>query len=156
MFTKVLIKNREDFEAREGQTLFLSEPVLASKERIQQYCQSVDQMDWFHWDEERCKQSSFGAIVAPGMFTLSLIHSVYFNHVELQGLKALFLGSDRFRILQPVTAGSELRLTFDVQRVEIRDEGFAVHYTFSWHADAEPQPVTLGNFIVRYWAETDK
>ncbi|MFK7732965.1 MAG: MaoC/PaaZ C-terminal domain-containing protein [Pseudomonadales bacterium] len=153
MAKKVVIQTSEDFQDREGQTLFVSEPVLASKERIQQYCQSVNQMDWFHWDEERCKQSPFGAIVAPGMFTLSLIHSVYFENVELRGLRALFLGSDRFRILKPVTAGSELRLTFDVQKIEIRDHGFAVHYSFTWNADGNEQPVTLGNFIVRYWEE---
>lgn len=153
MSSKVVISGIEDFQAREGETLFVSRPVLASKERIQQYCQSVNQMDWFHWDEERCKQSAFGAIVAPGMFTLSLIHSVYFDQVELKGLKALFLGSDRFRILRPVTAGSQLRLQFDIQKVEIRDQGFAVHYAFTWSFDGEEQAVTLGNFIVRYWEE---
>jgi len=73
--------------------------------------------------------------------------------VKLQGLRALFLGSDRFRILRPVKAGDQLCLKFTVARVDVRDEGFAVHYDFSWHVNGEEQPVTLGNFIVRYWAE---
>jgi acyl dehydratase len=120
---------------------------------IQQFCRSVNQLDWFHFDEERCAASPFGAIVAPGMFTLSLIHSVYFDNVELHGLRALFLGSDRFRILRPVKAGDHLSLTFTVNTVEVRDEGFAVHYDFSWQVNGEEQPVTLGNFIVRYWPE---
>ena len=42
-----------------------------------------------------------GTIVAPGMLTLALIHSV--------------------------------------------------HYDFTWYANGEKQPITLGNFIVRYW-----
>ena len=97
--------------------------------------------------------SPFGAIVTPGIFTLSFILSVYFDNVALQGLRALFLGSDRFRILRPVKAGDQLRLTFTVNTVEVRDEGFAVHYDFSWQVNGEEQPVTLGNFIVRYWPE---
>ncbi len=153
MADKLLISSIEDFRNREGQVLFTSPTVLASKERIQEFCHSVNQMDWFHWDEERCRESDFGAIVAPGMFTLSLIHSTYFNNVDLQGLKALFLGSDRFRILKPVTAGSRLILTFTIAEVKSRNKGFAVHYDFEWHIAGEEEPVTLGNFIVRYWPE---
>ena len=153
MTEKLVIRSLEDFQAREGEVLFTSAPFTANKEMIQQFCRSVNQLDWFHFDEERCAASSFGAIVAPGMFTLSLIHSVYFDNVELQGLRALFLGSDRFRILRPVKAGDQLSLVFTVDRVEVRDDGFAVHYNFSWHTNGEEQPVTLGNFIVRYWPE---
>ena len=151
---KLIITGLEDFQLRTGQELFTSAPLVASKEMIQQFCRSVNQLDWFHFDEARCAASPFGAIVAPGMFTLSLIHSVYFENVELQGLRALFLGSDRFRILRPVKAGDQLSLLFKVERVEVREEGFAVHYDFSWHSNAEDQPVTLGNFIVRYWPDT--
>ena len=153
MTDKLVIRSLEDFQAREGEVLFTSTPLTANKEMIQQFCRSVNQLDWFHFDEARCAASSFGAIVAPGMFTLSLIHSVYFDNVELQGLRALFLGSDRFRILRPVKAGDQLSLVFTVDRVEVRDDGFAVHYNFSWHTSGEEQPVTLGNFIVRYWPE---
>ena len=150
---KLVIRGLEDFQAREGEKLFLSPAKEASKEQIQEFCRSVNQMDWFHFDEERCKASPFGAIVAPGMFTLSLIHSVYFENVELEGLRALFLGSDRFRILRPVKAGDRLQLEFTVTRVEVREKGFAVHYDFRWLVEGEEQPVTLGNFIVRYWPE---
>jgi acyl dehydratase len=153
MADKLVISSLEDFRAREGEILFASAPITASKDMIQQFCRSVNQLDWFHFDEERCAASPFGAIVAPGMFTLSLIHSVYFDNVELQGLRALFLGSDRFRILRPVKAGDQLSLVFTIDRVEVRDDGFAVHYNFSWHTNGEEQPVTLGNFIVRYWPE---
>ena len=151
MANKLIIRSLEDFQGHEGELLFTSPPLTATKEMIQQFCRSVNQLDWFHFDEDRCAASPFQKIVAPGMFTLSLIHSVYFENVELQGLRALFLGSDRFRILRPVKAGDQLQLAFTVKRVEVRDEGFAVHYDFNWYVSDEEQPVTLGNFIVRYW-----
>lgn len=153
MTDKLIINSKEDFQNREGEVLFTSPPLTASKEMIQQFCRSVNQLDWFHFDEERCAASPFGAIVAPGMFTLSLIHSVYFENVEIQNLRALFLGSDRFRVLRPVKAGDQLSLKFIVGKVEARNDGFAVHYDFSWHVKDEDQPVTLGNFIVRYWPD---
>ena len=153
MSDKLVISSLEDFSAREGELLFSSPSLVASKEKIQEFCTSVNQLDWFHFDEERAAASPFGTIVAPGMFTLALIHSVYFENVELRGLRALFLGSDRFRILRPVKAGDQLSLNFTIARVDVRDEGFAVHYDFSWRVNGEESPVTLGNFIVRYWAE---
>ena len=156
MSNKLVIDSMEAFQAREGQLLFTSEPLTASREMIQQFCRSVNQLDWFHFDEQRAAASPFGTIVAPGMFTLSLIHSVYFDNVELRGLRALFLGSDRFRIVGPVKAGDRLSLRFTVARVEAREAGFAVHYDFSWHANGEDKPVTLGNFIVRYWPEAQE
>jgi acyl dehydratase len=156
MSNKLVIDSMEAFQAREGQLLFTSEPLTASREMIQQFCRSVNQLDWFHFDEQRAAASPLGAIVAPGMFTLSLIHSVYFDYVELRGLRALFLGSDRFRIVGPVKAGDRLRLRFTVARVEAREAGFAVYYDFSWHANGEDAPVTLGNFIVRYWPEAQE
>ncbi len=153
MNTKLVISSLEDFQAREGELLFESPPLDVSKEKIQQFCRSVNQLDWFHFDEERATASPFGTIVAPGMFTLALIHSVYFDNVKLRGLRALFQGSDRFRILRPVKAGDQLSLRFTVVKIDVRDEGFAVYYDFSWHANGGEQPVTLGNFIVRYWPE---
>ena len=153
MSDKLVISSLVDFRAREGELLFSSPSLLASREKIQEFCRSVNQLDWFHFDEERAAASPFGTIVAPGMFTLALIHSVYFENVELKGLRALFMGSDRFRILRPVKAGDQLSLQFTVNRIEDRDEGFAVHYDLTWHANGEKQPVTLGKFIVRYWPE---
>lgn len=151
MSAKIVISSLADFQAAQGGQLFASPPVIVSKDMIQQFCLSVNQLDWFHFDENRCAESPFGAIVAPGMFTLALIHSVYFDNVELRGLRALFLGSDRFRILRPVKAGDALSLHFTVAKTEVRDAGFAVHYDFRWLNEADGDPVTLGNFIVRYW-----
>jgi len=82
---------------------------------------------------------------------MSLLHSVYFDNVEINNITALFLGSDRFRILKPVTAGSKLTLKFIIERIEKRELGIAIHYDFTWTIVGENQPVTLGNFIVRYW-----
>ena len=64
---KLIITGLEDFQLRTGQELFTSAPLVASKEMIQQFCRTVNQLDWFHFDEARCAASPFGAIVAPGM-----------------------------------------------------------------------------------------
>ena len=52
-------------------------------------------------------------------------------------------GSDRFCILCPVNASNQLSLQFTVERVNVREEGFAVHYDFSWHSNGEDPPAKL-------------
>ncbi len=145
---KVSISSADDFRAREGEVLFQSAPQTIDAEQIQAYCRAINQLDWFHFDEARA-QAEFGGIVAPGTMTLAMIHPTYFENVQLNGLRALFLGSDRFRIVGPLVAGDDLSLTFSVNKVEDRDEGFAVHYDFAWTRTGGP--VSVGNMIVRYW-----
>ena len=82
MTAQRLLSKQGDFEDLVGTTLFESDPVLISKQRIQDYCTSLGQMDWFHFDEVRCAESEFGAIVAPGTLTFALIHATFFQHVH--------------------------------------------------------------------------
>ena len=147
---KIRLNRQEDFSARSGQVLFQSEPLQITKERIQAYCRSLDQLDWFHFDEARCTQSEFGALIAPGTLSLALIHSTYFRHVELIDLKALFIGADDFRVMRPIKAGEFLILNFRIGEVIERHEGFRVSYDFEW-LETAGDSVTAGTFLVRYW-----
>jgi len=147
----IIINSFEEFETHTGNVLFTSSPRNISKSDIQDFCRSVDQMDWFHFDDERARASDFGGLVAPGTMTIALIHSTYFNEVELKGLRALFLGLDRFRVVAPLRAEASISLEFIVQKVEQRSEGFAVYYDFTWR-NCEHE-ISVGTTIVRYWPD---
>ena len=146
----ISISSYDDFVAREGELLFKSDPIAITKEMIHAFCTSIDQMDWFHFDEEQATEA-FGGIIAPGTMTITLIHPAYFREVQLEGLRALFLGLDRFRVIGPLRAGAEIVLEFVVQKAEVRSEGFAVYYDFTWRDNASGDEVSVGTTIVRYW-----
>ena len=155
MTAQRLLSKQGDFEDLVGTTLFESDPVLISKQRIQDYCRSLGQMDWFHFDEARCAESEFGAIVAPGTLTFALIHATFFQNVTLRGLKALFVGSDRFRVIRPVKAGEALVLRLDVANCLPRDGAFRVRYDFEWRSHDNAQMVSTGSFLVQYWEQPE-
>jgi len=150
-----VLSKQADFEDLVGATLFESDPVLISKKRIQDYCTSLGQMDWFHFDEARCAESEFGGIVAPGTLTFALVHATFFEHVTLRDLKALFVGSDRFRVIRPVTAGEALVLRFDVADCVPRGGAFRVRYDFEWRGHDNAEPVSNGTFLVQYWEQPE-
>jgi acyl dehydratase len=153
MPSKIVIASIDDFRQINGKTLFESQAKVVTKEEIKQYCKAIHQTDWFHFDEERARQSDFGSLVAPGTMTVALIHPTYFEQVELQNLRALFLGLDRLRIINPLKADSSISLRMDIARVEERDSGFAVYYDFLWRDVDSGTSISTGTTIVRYWPE---
>jgi acyl dehydratase len=148
---KIIIDGVQGFRALEGKHLFTSEPFLISKERIQEFCRSVDNDEWIHWDEDRCRNSQLGAIIMPAFMGPALASKVYFDHVEFNNLNGLFQGTDRIRLLKPIKAGDELVQHWRIERVEDRDQGIAVFYDVIWQVAGHDQPAGVATYIVRYW-----
>ncbi len=152
---KTKLHTQADFQARIGKALFQSAPRVVTKDQIQDYCRSLNQLDWFHFDEARSKAEGFGGIIAPGSLTFALVHTTFFEHVELIDLKALFVGSDRFRVLRPTTADEAISLTMSIAAVEGRSQGFRVQYDFQWRGNNASETISEGTFLVRYWPTSD-
>ena len=149
------LQTQNEFEELIGSVLFESTPKAVTREQIQDYCRSLNQLDWFHFDEERSQAAGFGGIIAPGSLTFALVHATFFEHVELVNLKALFVGSDRFRVLRPTNADEAISLTMSIAAVEGRSEGFRVQYDFQWRSDNASGAISEGTFLVRYWPTSD-
>ena len=148
---KTRLHTQAEFQARIGKVLFESAPRTLTKSQIQDYCRSLNQLDWFHFDEARSTAEGYGGIIAPGSLTFALVHTTFFEHVELVDLKALFVGSNRFRVLRPVSADEAISLAMSIATVEDRSEGFRVQYDFRWHNKNHEDTISEGTFLVRYW-----
>lgn len=148
---KTALHTQAEFQARIGKVLFESSPLIVTRDQIQDYCRSLNQLDWFHFDEARSKAEGYGGIIAPGSLTFALVHTTFFEHVELVDLKALFVGSNRFRVLRPVSADEAISLAMSIATVEDRSEGFRVQYDFRWHNKNHEDTISEGTFLVRYW-----
>jgi len=153
---KTALQTQEEFEQRVGEALFPPARRTVSKDQIHSYCRSLNQLDWFHFDDERSQAAGFGGIIAPGSLTFALIHSTFFECVELINLKALFIGSDRFRVRRPIVAGETICLEMSISSVKARSEGFRVHYDFRWLGTNQDDVVSEGIFLVRYWPVPDQ
>ena len=129
--------------------MFESSPLIVTRDQIQDYCRSLNQLDWFHFDEARSSAEGYGGIIAPGSLTFALVHTTFFEHVELVDLKALFVGSDRF-LHWPVSADEAISLAMSIATVEERSEGFRVQYDSDGIAKIRRTPSPRAP-LVRYW-----
>jgi acyl dehydratase len=80
---------------------------------------------WIHHDADRAAAGPFGATVAHGMLSLSLVVPLLFSlFVVENAVLVLHKGLDRVRFWVPVPAGARLRLVADLVSVSVRPHGY--------------------------------
>ncbi|MBX3596682.1 MAG: MaoC family dehydratase N-terminal domain-containing protein [Rhizobiaceae bacterium] len=149
--TKIVIDGLDGFRALKGAKLGPTPPITVTQAMIEQFCTSVQNEEWTHWDVERAKASPFGATIAPGMLTPAYFPKLWFDLVDLRNIDTMLLmGSDRIRLLSPLKCGSQFTMTAEIREVEEREKGIAVHIDATFNVVGQERPVSVTNFIIRY------
>ncbi len=95
-----------------GQELGVSQWMTIDQERINQFADCTNDHQWIHVDIERAKRESpFGAPVAHGFLTLSLLPSLQgdVGIIPAGVAQVINYGLDRVRFMAPVKVGSRIR-----------------------------------------------
>ena len=113
------INSYEEFAAYEGKELGVSEWVLISQERINQFADATDDHQWIHVDEEKCKaESPFGQTIAHGYLTLSMIPLMWNPIIEVNNLERMMnYGMDAIKFAQPVLSGQHICMKTKLQEL---------------------------------------
>jgi acyl dehydratase len=148
---KVIIDGLDGFRSMVGKTIGPSDPIEVTQQRIESFCHAVDNDEWIHFDEERCRQAGFGTTIAPGMMTQAFFSKLWFQMVDIRNVpRMLFLGSDRVRLLAPLKKGQAFNMSATIARVEEKDNGIAVYLDCTWNVIGQEKPVTVATFVIRY------
>jgi len=110
-----------------GQELGVSEWLTIDQQRINDFADCTGDHQWIHVDVERAKRESpFGAPVAHGFLTLSLLPSLRagVRSIIPPGVpQVINYGLDRVRFMTPVKAGSRIRNRVVLMSVEEQAPG---------------------------------
>ena len=114
------INSYEEFVVYEGKELGVSEWVLISQERINQFAYATDDHQWIHVDEEKCKaESPFGQTIAHGYLTLSMIPLMWNQIIEVNNLERMMnYGMKDMRFGQPVLSGQSIRMKVSLDEIQ--------------------------------------
>ena len=104
-----------------GQEVAVSAWVVVGQSAINLFAEATGDRQWIHTDPERAKRESpFGAPVAHGFLTLSLLS--HFAKQVLPPIADLAMsinyGFDRIRFVSPVRCGSDIRGVFSLIAIE--------------------------------------
>lgn len=143
-----------DLAALVGQEVAVSDWFTVSQERIDQFAQATGDHQWIHVDVERSKAGPFGATIAHGFLTLSLIPVLSQNAMEIrQSGMGINYGLNKVRFTSPVPAGSRVRGRFTLLKCEpIENNGFQITWRVSVEREGAAKPVCIAESIGRRYA----
>jgi acyl dehydratase len=102
-----------DLQALVGQELGRSDWTVVDQPRIDRFAQATGDLQWIHVDPVRAAAGPFGATIAHGFLTLSLLPEMAASAFEIADARmGLNYGLDRVRFPAPVPVGSRLRGSF--------------------------------------------
>jgi acyl dehydratase len=131
-----------------GATFGPTEPFVVEQPRINGFADATEDHQWIHVDPARAAGGPYGATIAHGYLTLSLIPYFARQLYRLDFAAArLNYGLNKVRFPAPVPAGTALRATATV--VELRDEpsGALLTMRFTVQADDAPKPACIAETL---------
>lgn len=113
-----------DLAACVGQTVATSDWTTITQTQIQQFADATGDHQWIHVDTERAKVGPFGAPIAHGFLTLSLIPSFFDTSIAVvESRMGVNYGLNKVRFINPVPVGSRLRGHLKLLSCEPIDQG---------------------------------
>jgi len=140
-----------------GQELHVGEWLEIVQQRIDRFAEVTGDVQWIHVDPERsAKESPYGATVAHGFLTLSLLpyltqsnHPDYFRK-NYPGMRLrVNMGLNKVRFPAPVIVGSRLRARTTLQNAEPSGEGVQIIYKFTIEIEGKEKPACVAESMVR-------
>ena len=108
-----------DLKSAEGQHLGYSDWLEIDQARIDKFADATGDHQWIHVDPERAKKGPFGACIAHGYLTQSLVNMFLPQIVVVKGISmGVNYGADRLRFPAPVPVGSRIRGGGELLKVE--------------------------------------
>ena len=143
-----------ELEGSIGKQLGHSEWLEIDQNRINTFADATGDHQWIHVDPERAKAGPFGAPIAHGYLTLSLVSMLLPQIIEVSGISmGINYGTDRVRFPAPVPVGSRVRAGAEL--VDVKEVGGgAVQATVrvTMEIEGSEKPACVVDTISRYYA----
>jgi acyl dehydratase len=99
-----------------GRDIALTDWLEITQDRIDRFAEATDDNQWIHVDTERAKTGPFGATIAHGYLTLSLIAGFSQRNFKIDDeAMSINYGLNKVRFPAPVPACSRVRARFTLQ-----------------------------------------
>ena len=137
--------------SRVGDVVGPSEPVLVDQARIDAFAAATLDEQWIHVDPARAADSAFGSTIAHGFLTLSLLSHFMDELVVVTGTEmAINYGLDRVRFAAPVPAGSMLRASVTILKVEPKPDRVMMWASMTMTVDGAERPSCIAETVTLY------
>lgn len=143
-----------DLLAAAGTRLGPSEWLTIDQARIDLFARATEDHQWIHVDPARAAAGPFGATIAHGYLTLSLVNHFLPQLVEIDGVAmGVNVGSDRTRFLSPVRTGDRIRAEGEIVAASEVGGGIQAVIRVTIAIEGADKPALIVDTISRYYPE---
>ena len=145
------------FREVEGKESATGDWMEVSQEIINQFADVTLDHQFIHIDPERATQGPFGATIAHGFLTLSMLTHLSAsanpenpNPARLTGLMmGINYGFEKIRFINPVKAGSRIRVHSLLSKVELKGNAIQQTRTMTVEIEGEEKPALVADWLTR-------
>jgi acyl dehydratase len=143
----------DDAVATIGEELGVSRWVDIDQGRIDAFADVTMDHQWIHVDVEKAKaESPYGATIAHGFLTLSIIPGVSKDNYRVENAKmGINYGLNKVRFLAAVTAGSRIRVRSQLaDATPVGDDTVNLTVRHTVEIDGVDKPAAVAELIARF------
>ena len=150
----IVVETPESLKEFIGRVIATSDWIVVTQERITDFAEATGDRQWIHLDAERAKRDSpFGATIAHGFLTLSLLSHPLKLAIEVRSTARLTVnyGLNRVRFPSPVRAATRVRGRFTLLSwKELADAQEAV-FGCTVESEESEKPCCVAEWVLRYY-----
>jgi acyl dehydratase len=145
--------NPAELKSAVGRHLGYSDWLEITQPRINQFAEATGDHQWIHVDPERAKKGPFGACIAHGYLTLSLVSMFLPQIVEVRGTSmGINYGTDKVRFVAPVPVNSRIRGGGELVAAEDVKGGVQAIVRVTVEIEGKDKPACVADTISRFYA----
>jgi acyl dehydratase len=136
-----------------GQEVVVSDWITITQEQVNLFAQATGDHQWIHVDVERAKAGPFGAPIAHGFLTLSLLPRFFESSLRiLETRMGVNYGLNKVRFVSPVPVGSRLRARMKLLACDpIDKQGMQMTWEVTTEREDSDKPVCIAQSIARHY-----
>ena len=136
-----------------GREVATSDWLVITQDRINAFAEATSDHQWIHVDSGRARaETPFGATIAHGFLTLSLLSALMRDAVTVAGVgMTLNYGLNRVRFVSPVPSGSRVRARITLAATDAATDSIQATWSITIERQDGDKPAVVAEWIVRYY-----
>ena len=135
-----------------GQEVAVSDWHTVTQEHVNQFADATGDHQWIHVDVERATSGPFGAPIAHGFLTLSLVAGFSQRTLKVSDVRmGVNYGLNKVRFMAPVPVGSRLRARQTLLGAQPLEGGMQLAWRTTVEREGADKPVCVAEPLSRFY-----
>lgn len=146
-----IIESLAELPALVGQDVATSDWITITQQQVDLFAEATGDHQWIHVDVERASAGPFGAPIAHGFLTLSLIPKFFETALEIRNTgMGVNYGLNRVRFTAPVPVGSRLRAHMKLLACQpVENNGLQMTWQVTVEREGSDRPACVAESLSR-------